>query len=108
MTMKQITIIVPIECLDKLEACLRGTGVHGLTVTEVKGFGEHANYFHRDLLVRNVRLDIYAGEEKAAAIIDTVINFQSDDQTPAGILAVNSVERLVNLYSGEDITAKDY
>ncbi len=106
--MKRITIIAPIECLDSLEACLRGVGVHGLTVTEAKGFGEHANYFNRDLLVRNVRLDIYAGEEKAEAIVETVINFKGDSHTPAGILAIESVERLVNLYSGEDITAKDY
>jgi len=108
MTMKRITIIVPIECLDKLEACLRGTGVHGLTVTEVRGFGGHANFFQRDLLVKNVRVDIFAGAKKAEAIIETVTNFQSDDYTSAGILIVDSVERLISLYSGEDITDEDY
>jgi len=108
MSMKRISIIVPIECLEKLEACLRGTGVHGLTVSEVKGFGGHANFFHRNLKVSNVRVDIYAGEKKAEAIIATVVNFRSDNYTPAGILAVESVEQLVSLYSGENITGEDF
>ncbi len=108
MSMKRITIIVPVECMDKLEACLRGAGVHGLTVTEVQGFGEHANFFQRDLLVRNIRVDIFAGAKKAETIIETVIGFQSDDYAPAGILVVDTVDRLVSLYSGEDITDEDY
>jgi nitrogen regulatory protein PII len=108
MSMKHITIIVPVECMDKLEACLRGAGVHGLTVTEVQGFGGHANFFQRDLLVRNIRVDIFAGAKKAETIIKTVTSFRSDDYTPAGILVVDSVERLVSLYSGEDITDENY
>jgi len=108
MSMKRITIIVPIECLDKLEACLRGAGVHGLTVTEVQGFGGHANFFQRDLLVSNVRVDIFAGAKKAETIIDTVTSFQSDDYTPAGILVVDSIDRLISLYNGKDITDEDY
>ena len=105
---KRITIIVPVECFDKLEACLRGTGVHGLTVTKVRGFGEHANLFHRDLLVDNISVDIYAGADKAENIIQTVINFKSDEFTPTGVLAVEPVERLVYLRTGEEITASSF
>ena len=108
MSMKRITMIVPIDCVEKLEACLRGTGVHGITVTEVQGYGEHANFFHRDLTVSNIRVDIYAGADKADQVIDTIINFKSDDYTPSGILAVESVERLVSLHTGEDIVTADY
>jgi len=108
MSMKRITIIVPVECLEKLEACLRGAGVHGLTVTEVQGFGEHANFFARDLLVKNIRVDIFAGAKKTETIIKAVTSFQSNDYTPAGILVVDSVERLISLYSGKDITDENY
>jgi len=102
---KRVTIIIPVECFATLETCLRGTGVHGMTVTEVRGFGEHANFFQRDLLVRNICVDIYAGAEKVQDIIDAVVNFQSDEFTHTGVLAVESVERLVNLQTGGEITA---
>jgi len=108
MSVKRITTIVPVESFEKLETCLRGTGVHGLTVTEVRGFGEHANFFQSDLLVSNIRVDIYAGVEKAESIIGTVINFRSDEYTQSGVLAVESVERLVNLHTGKDVTASDF
>jgi nitrogen regulatory protein P-II 1 len=107
MNVKRISIIVPVECFDKLETCLRGTGVHGLTVTHVRGFGEHANFYQRDLLVDNIRVDIYTGEDKAEGIIDSVINFQADDFTHTGLLAVESVERLVNLRTGEEVAVSN-
>jgi len=107
MNVKRITIIVPVECFDKLETCLRGTGVHGLTVTQVRGFGEHANFYHRDLLVDNIRVDIYAGEDKVNSIIDTVVNFKSEEFTHTGVLAVESVEHLVNLRTGEEVFASN-
>ena len=107
MNVKRITIIVPVECFDKLETCLRGTGVHGLTVTQVRGFGEHANFYHRDLLVDNIRVDIYAAEDKVNGIVDTVVNFKSEEFTHTGVLAVESVERLVNLRTGEEVFASD-
>jgi len=103
MNVKRITIIVPVECFDKLETCLRGTGVHGMTVTEVRGFGEHANFYQRDLLVRNIRVDIYTGADKAENIIDSVVNFQAEEFTHTGLLAVESVDRLVNLRTGEEV-----
>jgi len=107
MNVKRITIIVPVECFDKLETCLRGTGVHGLTVTQVRGFGEHANFYHRDLLVDNIRVDIYTGAEKVESIVDSVVNFQSEEFTHTGLLAVESVERLVNLRTGEEVSASN-
>lgn len=107
MNVKRITIIVPVECFEKLETCLRGTGVHGLTVTQVRGFGAHANFYQRDLLVDNIRVDIYTGEDKAGGIIDSVINFQAEDFTHTGLLAVESVERLVNLRTGEEVAVSN-
>ena len=103
MNVKRITIIVPVDCFEKLETCLRGTGVHGLTVTEVRGFGEYANFYQRNLLVDNIRIDIYAGTDKAESIIDSVIDFQADDFTRTGLLAVEPVERLVSLRTGEAV-----
>lgn len=100
--MKRLTIIVPVECFEELETCLCGTGIHGLTVTEVRGFGEHANFYQRDLLVRNIRVDIYAGVERADRITDAVINFKRDGYTHMGILAVEPVERFINLFTGKE------
>jgi len=104
--MKRITSIVPVELLEKLEKCLRATGVPGMTVDEVRGFGEHANFFSRDLMRSNVRIEIYISESKLDSTIQAIVDFAQQEHTPAGILVIESVERMINLNDGTEILAK--
>lgn len=106
MEIKRITAIVPEELIDSFERCLRKCGVPGMTIDKVRGFGEHANYFSSDFLRSNIRVVVYVSEQRAAAVIDALKEFALEEHTPSGILAVESVERLVNLNSGEDMDAE--
>ena len=88
--MKRITVIVPTELSEKLEKCLRSSGVPGMTVNEVRGFGEHADFFKRDLMRSNVRVETYLGEARLGAVVEAIV-FAQEEHTPAGILVVESV-----------------
>jgi nitrogen regulatory protein P-II 1 len=103
MEIKRITAIVPQELIDSCERCLRKCGVPGMTIEKVRGFGEHANYFSSDLLMSNVQVVVYVSEQKAATVVDALKSFARNEHTPAGILAIESIERLVNLNTGEDV-----
>lgn len=105
MDIKRITAIVPSEILDALEGHLRASGAHGMTVEHVRGYGEHPNYFRRDLMRDNARVVVYAAEEKVDHIIAAVVRCAREVDTPAGILAVERIDRLVNLNDGADILA---
>ncbi len=61
MNIKRITITVSAHRLSDLERCLRAAGVPGMTIENVQGFGEHANYFRGDLLRKNVQVQVYIG-----------------------------------------------
>ena len=106
MEIKRITAIVPEELIGVCERCLRKCGVPGMTIEKVRGFGEHANYFSSDLLMSNIQVIVYVSEQKAPAVVDALKAFALEKHTPAGILAVESIERLVNLNTGEDVTAE--
>jgi len=106
MRIKRITIIVPRDYLDDYEHCLRAAGVPGMTIDNVRGFGEHANFFSQDLLMSNVRIELYLGEKRCREICDLVREFSTRTHTPAGILSVESVERLFDLNSGQDVPAE--
>jgi nitrogen regulatory protein P-II 1 len=105
MKIKRITIIVPRDCLDDFEHCLRAAGVPGMTIDDVRGFGEHANYFSQDLLMSNVRIEVYLGEARCQEICDRVREFSTRKHTPAGILSVESIEALFDLNSGQNVPA---
>jgi nitrogen regulatory protein P-II 1 len=70
MNTKRITAIVPIDCLQNLEKYLRNCGVPGVTVETVRGYGEHPNYFRKDLMQNNAKLILYTVDEKVEESCD--------------------------------------
>lgn len=107
MNIKRFTIIVPTDYLRDLEQCLQSAGVPGMTIDNVKGFGEHANYFKSDLLRSNVRVEVYLGEERSEEVCEIIRGFASESRITAGILAIEPVDRLINLNTGRDMLAVD-
>ena len=105
MTIKRITTIVPTDFLDKFEKCLRSTGVPGMTIDNVRGFGEHANYFSSNLLRSNVRIEVYIGNDRCDEVCEAICKFARETHTTAGILAIEPVDRLIDLNSGNEILA---
>jgi len=104
MTIKRITAIVPVQLLKPLEKHLRSCGVPGVTVERVKGYGEHPNYFRRDLMQSNARVVLYTNDSDVDDIVAAVTTCADEAGTQAGILAVESIERLVHLPSGADVS----
>jgi len=104
MTIKRITAIVPVQMLKPIEKHLRTCGVPGVTVEHVKGYGEHPNYFRRDLMQANARVVLYAEDNDVETIVAAVTRCATEAGTQAGILAVETIDRLVHLPSGEDVS----
>ena len=105
MNIKRITTIVPIDQLVELEKCLRASGVHGMTVDNVQGFGVHANYYRSDLLRENVQVQVFIGMDRCEEITEVIKRFAIDAHISAGILVVESIDRLIDLNTGQDIPA---
>lgn len=104
MSIKRITAIVPIDTLSALEKNLRVCGVPGVTVEQVQGYGEHPNFFRRDLMKDNARVSLYADESRVDDIV-AAIACCAQECGYTGILAIDSVERLVKLPDGADVVA---
>lgn len=107
MKIKRITTIIPVDFLDRLEKCLRTAGVPGMTLDNVKGFGEHANYFSSDLLRSNVRIDVYINAQRCDEVCELIVRFARESHATAGILAVEPVDRLIDLNTGQQVRADD-
>lgn len=104
MNTKRITAIVPIDCLQNLEKYLRNCGVPGVTVETVRGYGEHPNYFRKDLMQNNAKLILYTVDEEVEEIIAAMTACAKEYGVETGIIAVDSVDRLVRLGEGTQVT----
>lgn len=103
MSIHRVTAIVPLECVDPLEESLRLCGVPGVTVEHVQGYGEHPNFFRRDMMQDNVRLVLYVEHHDVDGVVDAIMQTTRVIGSDAGILAVESIDRLVRLSDGSDM-----
>ncbi|HEU4841071.1 MAG TPA: P-II family nitrogen regulator [Ilumatobacteraceae bacterium] len=102
--MKLITAVVKPFKLDDVKDALKGAGVVGLTVTEVRGFGRQGGHTetyrgteYQIDFVPKVKLEIVVDD----AIVDAVVEASRTDKIGDGKVWVTAVEDLVRIRTGE-------
>jgi nitrogen regulatory protein P-II 1 len=106
--MKKIEAIIKPFKLDEVKDRLSAAGVHGLTVTEVKGFGRQKG--HTELyrgaeyvvdFLPKTKLEILAPEESVDDIIDAIMTAAHTGRIGDGKIFVLPVEDVVRIRTGE-------
>jgi len=97
MDYKRIIVIIPSEALEVIEEKLRQLRVGGVTVSQVKGYGEYKNLFARDWMSEHTKIEIFAEAPKVDELIDALAEVSRGAPPGAGIAAVVPVERFVHL-----------
>ena len=106
--MKLITAIVKPFKLDEVKEALKDTGVAGMTVSEVQGFGRQRGHteVYRGAeytidFVPKVRLEILADDVDVDRIVDAVVAAARTDKIGDGKVWVTDVDRIVRIRTGE-------
>lgn len=106
--MKLITAIIKPFKLDEVRHALNAIGVHGLTVTEVKGYGRQKGhteiYRGAEYLVNflpKVRIEVAVQSDLAAKVVETISSQARTGQIGDGKIFVMSIERAMRIRTGE-------
>ncbi len=106
--MKLITAIVKPFKLDEVKEALKGAGVHGITVTEVQGFGRQAGHTevyrgteYKIDFVPKVRLEILCTEEDMDRVTDTIMQSARTGKIGDGKVWITDAERVIRIRTGE-------
>jgi len=106
--MKLITAVVKPFRLEEVKESLRGLGVQGMTVSEVRGFGRQRGHteVYRGAeytidFVPKVKIEIIADEEAVTGIVDAIVAAARTDKIGDGKVWVVPVEQLVRIRTGE-------
>jgi nitrogen regulatory protein P-II 1 len=109
--MKLITAIVRPEKLDELIPALIDHGVRGLTVTDVRGFGQQYGRLIGTpgrvtgppvaVLLQKVRLDLVVLDDDAEAIVEAIAKYARTETIGDGKIWVTPVDRAVRVRTGE-------
>ena len=107
MNMKKINAIIRCEALEEVERRLQDMGVQGMTVSQVKGFGEYANTYTRDWLVTHARIEIFTDEAQADTIAEAIMETAHTGVSGDGIVAILPVDKLLRIRTRSDDSTKE-
>ena len=94
MEFRKINAIIRNTVLEKVETRLHQIGIKGITVSRVKGYGEYANFFTRDWLTTNARIEIFAAKDDVDSIVAAITEFAHTGFAGDGFVAVLPVESI--------------
>ena len=106
--MKRIEAIVRHFKLEEVKDGLTSIGVHGMTVSEVRGFGRQKGHKEQyrgaeytvDFLPK-VKIEIVVSDDQARAVIDKVIETARTGQIGDGKIFVTDLEEMLRIRTGE-------
>ena len=106
--MKKIEMIIKPHKLDEVKAKLIEIGIHGMTVTEVKGFGRQKGHtelyrgteYKIDFLPK-VKLETVVPEEMVDKTIEAILATAYTGQIGDGKIFVSSVEETIRIRTKE-------
>ncbi|QBZ82933.1 Nitrogen regulatory protein P-II [Hydrogenovibrio crunogenus] len=106
--MKMVTSIIKPFKLDDVREALHDIGVHGMTVTDVKGYGRQKGHTEMyrgaeyvvDFLPK-LKIEIAVSEDKVDQVIETITQTAQTGKIGDGKIFVTSIEQTVRIRTGE-------
>jgi nitrogen regulatory protein P-II 1 len=107
-TMKKIEAIIRHHKLDEIKAALVELGFHGMTVTEVRGYGrqkgQRETYRGAEYtidFIPKLKIEVIVADEHVDKVIDTIVNSAKTGSIGDGKLFVSALENAVRIRTGE-------
>lgn len=104
MEFRKVNAILRTFVLGDVEKRLREMGVKGITVTQVKGFGEERALLRDDLLVTHARIEIFTEKAKAEKIANAIVEAAHSGGPGDGIVCILPVEKVLRIRSKSEAT----
>ncbi len=106
--MKKVEAIVRHFKLEDVKNALTEHGIHGMTVTEVRGFGRQKGHteMYRGTeytvdFVPKVKIEVVCSDEGLQTVIDTVLQAAQTGQIGDGKIFVTDLQNSIRIRTGE-------
>lgn len=106
--MKLITAIIKPFKLDDVRESLTSIDIHGMTITEVKGFGRqkgHAEIYRGaeyvvDFLLK-LKIEVAVSDDLSGEVVHTITNAANTGKIGDGKIFVQPLDEIVRIRTGE-------
>jgi nitrogen regulatory protein P-II 1 len=106
--MKKIEAVIRHFKLEEVKDALTKAGIHGMTVSEVRGFGRQKGHKEQyrgaeytvDFLPK-VKMEVVVDDADARKVIDTILQTARTGQIGDGKIFVTNLEEAIRIRTGE-------
>ena len=106
--MKLVTAIVKPFKLDEVKEALKSSDLHGMTVSEVQGFGRQAGHTevyrgteYKIDFVPKARIEVLVDDADAERVVDVIVDAARTGKIGDGKVWVTPVDSIVRVRTGE-------
>lgn len=107
--MKLVSAIIKPVRLDAVKAALAQAGVHGMTLSSVRGFGHENGHqeiyraarYNDDLIVRT-RVDVIVADQDADTVADVIVSAAKTGEVGDGFVLVTPLDRVIRINTGAE------
>ena len=106
--MKLVTAIVKPFTIDDVKAALEQAGIHGLTISEVQGYGRQKGHteVYRGAeyavdFVPKIRVEVVVDDETAGTAVQLIVDAARTGKIGDGKVWVTPVESIIRVRTGE-------
>jgi len=106
--MKKIEAIIKPFKLDEVKEALQDTGVQGLSVIEVKGFGRQKG--HTELyrgaeyvvdFLPKVKIEVVLDDDQVDAAVEAIVGAAKTEKIGDGKIFISAVDQAIRIRTGE-------
>jgi nitrogen regulatory protein P-II 1 len=106
--MKKVEAIIQHFKLEEVKQALSESGIAGITMTEVRGFGRQKGHTERYRgseyrvdFIPKIKLEIVIPDEKLATVLETILKSARTGQVGDGKIFVSDLTDVVRIRTGE-------
>jgi len=106
--MKKITAVIKPFKLDEVKMALVKAGIGGMTITEVKGFGEQRGqleiYRGREVKVDflpKIKIEVVVRDDQVESVVSAILESAYTGKIGDGKIFISPVEEVIRIRTGE-------
>ena len=106
--MKKVEAIIRIFKLEDVKNALSAKSIHGMTITDVKGFGRqkgHTEMYrgteYKVEFVPKVKIEMAVPDENLQLVLDTIMRTAQTGQIGDGKIFVSNLDNTIRIRTGE-------
>ena len=106
--MKMIIAVIKPHRLDQVRDALTEIGVHGLTVSEVRGYGRQGGHTeiyrgaeYQVNFVPKLKLELAVSDDLSERVVEAIRSAANNDQIGDGKIFVADLEQVMRIRTGE-------